>query len=114
MRKFILILVVLAIGFSASSNVIAVETLGIIGCGTWIKNRATPNQPTWSAVVDEFWLYGYLSGLAVGSNVDILKVHPDKDSLNLWMDNYCKKNPLNIVQEGANDLFVDLNKRMHK
>ena len=61
------------------------------------------------------WLMGYISGLSMELNATILKVDvlkdTDAESLFLWMDNYCKTNPLNTLSDGELELFVELIKR---
>jgi hypothetical protein len=60
-------------------------------CGQWINERdATGKKPgEWNSA----WLLGYLSGLAAGMGKDILK-EIESLSIYLWMDNYCRANPL--------------------
>jgi hypothetical protein len=103
--------VLFAIGFSANSN--ALSVYGGDSCGKWVKDRAEPNQPTLNAVIDEKWLIGFISGIVAGTNVDFLK-QTDPDSIYLWMDNYCKKNPLSTTLEGGEVLAIELTKRLKK
>ena len=70
-------------------------------CSQWLQR---PNKT---------WLIAYLSGLNYGSmnasitNKDALKgLSPGQ--IYLWMDNYCKANPLEDVAVGAWALYVDL------
>ncbi|MGO8755313.1 MAG: hypothetical protein ACLQHK_08790 [Gallionellaceae bacterium] len=106
--KFLrLMLVVFAIAFSASSN--AVVARGARSCQIWAKDRA---ENSILGVADETWLVGYLSGLAYGSNIDVLQA-ADNDSIFLWMDEYCKSHPLGNMTGGANRLFSQLKKKIH-
>ncbi|MDM0103750.1 hypothetical protein QTH97_02310 [Variovorax sp. J22R24] len=82
----------------------AVEARGMRSCGTWTKERAVQGVDHF---VSEAWLLGYLSGMAFVSSKNILK-GTDNDSLYLWMDNYCKANPLKDEADGANDLYFEL------
>ena len=59
------------------------------------------------------WLLGYLSGLASSSGVNILG-DKDEESIYLWIDNYCKANPLDTLSDGSNELFGEQEKKMHK
>jgi hypothetical protein len=58
---------------------------------------------------------GYLSGLAAmnpeSSEVDVLERLNSADQAFLWMDNYCKANPLKYVGTGANALYIELKLR---
>lgn len=69
-------------------------------CGQWFKNKE----------ISSTWLLGYLSGI----NAAISKGHDPLEKLNsaeqafLWMDNYCRNNPLQTVQIGANKLYKEL------
>ena len=75
-------------------------------CGKWISE----DDDNASHFAYEAWLFGYLSGVAYAVNKDILK-DTDRPSIELWMDNYCKANPLNKVYQGANDLYFELVKQ---
>ena len=84
----------------------AVSVRGAPSCGTWVKNR--PNHD-WSSLVDQSWLLGYLSGVAVAGNQDFL--HTDNDSLFLWIDNYCQGNPLDHLFDAGDALAKELTRR---
>jgi len=83
------------------------ETVTIKGsrsCGTWIQDRKIND-----AIDSETWVIGYLSGIAVSYNKDILR-NSDNSSLYLWIDNYCQKNPLNRISHAAKELANELAK----
>jgi hypothetical protein len=42
---------------------------------------------------------------------DVLEKVSSLDQMILWMDNYCKNNPLNSAAMGAVDLFLELSKK---
>lgn len=117
--KFLkLIWIVFAIGFSTNSNAVAIIGSSDTGCGLWIKNRVNQqtNQQTSinvNAIGAENWIIGYLSGIAVITNSDFL-IGVEAESIYLWMDKYCQKNPLNQIGDGGYDLAKELTKRMHK
>jgi hypothetical protein len=57
------------------------------------------------------WLVGYVSGL--NSAIAAPKENPlDRinsiEQIYLWMDNFCKKNPLQTVRDGGNALYREL------
>ena len=79
----------------------AVHIRGAYSCGDWIQGRIMDRSHA------EAWLIGYLSGRAVASDIDILKV-ADNPSLFLWMDRFCRANPLRDIQDGTLELIPEL------
>lgn len=83
---------------------------GANSCGMWIEQRAqdTTSRLT-RAVVLQGWIVGYLSGLASESgknfwgypNINSL----DNESVFLWIDNYCRANPLKHIDDAGDALF---------
>lgn len=77
-------------------------TIGVPDCGKWV-NSHTPSQ--------EGWLYGFLSGINIAlsrENHDPLGQTKSGDQIKIWMDNYCRANPLSDVVVGAFLLFNEL------
>lgn len=100
--KFLrLMLVVFTIGFSTNCNAITVR--GAPSCGNWFEDA--------TRIGSKHWLNGFLSGAAAQKGEDILGV-VDADSVFLWMDNYCRNNPLDSVFQGATKLTKELEKRI--
>ena len=94
----------LAISMAAHAN--EVEVRGSRSCGTWIQDRQ--DRRTGEASADEAWLVGYLSGIALaGSHGDFL-VAIDNASLFLWVDNYCRANPLKSTGTAGKTLAHEL------
>ena len=81
-------------------------SIGAYDCGQWFVKKE----------VAKAWLLGYLSGINAMLGDDKKKYDP-LDKLNsaeqafLWMDNYCKRNPLNTITTGALDLYLELQKK---
>jgi hypothetical protein len=98
-----------AAGFSANSNAVTVK--GMKRCGAWLKNHAAQPAPSSSAIADNAWLDGYLSGVAVARNIDFLK-GVDEDTVHIWMNNYCRSHPSDLIGYAADALSVELVKRM--
>jgi|APGre2960657404_1045060.scaffolds.fasta_scaffold45053_2 hypothetical protein len=77
-------------------------------CGSWLK----PENAT-KELINMSWLSGYLSGLNVGFSLDLRRkpfnyfegVTPGQ--IYLWMDNYCRANPLSGVIAGSVVLFIE-------
>jgi hypothetical protein len=103
-KTLIATLVLLYFGLAAQSAQ-AVETIGSRSCGFWISSKGkiegTQNQT---------WFIGFLSGIAVESDKDFLH-GTDNESLFLWLDNYCTKNPLQSITGGGYKLFLELAKQ---
>ena len=93
-----------------TAQAVTMTTLGSAPCGRWVEERAADG---WGALGDVRWLVGFLSGLAVESGVDVLP-GANSASLELWMDNYCRANPLANTGDGGIILFDELKARMKK
>ena len=85
----------------------AVAVRGDPSCGNWTEARATNAM---RSLANEFWLLGFLSALAIETERDFIS-GTDNPSLFLWMDNYCKENPLSHVSDGGYKLFRELVRR---
>jgi hypothetical protein len=93
-------LLIAVIATTLSNTVLAVTLIGSRNCDDWIKERT---------VVDEAWLVGFLSGINVtGVTNNALNKIQSASQIHLWMDNYCKANPLHTVSKGAYQLFDEL------
>ena len=87
------------------------QALGIRGsrsCGVLI---AEGKAETMGRIAAEAWLIGFLSGLVVATEKDVLQ-ETDNASLFLWMDNFCQREPLKNIAHGGAELFNKL--RMEK
>lgn len=107
MKRLKLLLISFTIAAAASSEA-SVLIRGAAKCGSWVSDRNVGGALT---AANEFWLLGYLSGLAVGARLDFMRT-ADPKSLELWMDNYCRNNPLDSIATGADALATELVKRM--
>jgi len=101
-RSALVLVAMLIVPFEAQ----AVKVFGNPDCGKWI------NQ---SNELHKAWLLGYLSGMtsAWEGTEDVLR-DLSADQAFLWMDNYCRRNPLEKVGAGAHVLFNELLSRMRK
>ena len=92
------ILASLAFGMAMASAQ-AVTYIGAYDCGEWFKRP-----------VAKAWLLGYLSGMnqmAAGYSGPLDRIGSAEQAY-LWMDNFCKANPLKTIRDGAIDLFTEL------
>jgi hypothetical protein len=100
MKRKILPITLLVSCLTVSMPVWAVTSLTIkdASCAAWLEARARNEQHQTA------WLLGYLTGVSVGANVDILKgVRPEV--IETWMDDYCRSNPQKRVTDGTSDLI---------
>jgi hypothetical protein len=94
---------VVAVGISsAASDSFGVTVRGSQSCGVWLSV-----QQKNARLQSETWLIGFLSGIAVALDSNFLK-GTDNESIFLWMDNFCRKNPLEQIGNGASELAVEL------
>lgn len=97
----------IATGMCAASGVQAATgdytVIGVPDCGAWIKE---PSRE------DKKWLVGYLTARnldnAIETKTNVLEKLDSAQQAFLWMDNWCKKNPLEDVGTGASTLFYEL------
>lgn len=113
-KKPHLILALLALGFiqpalGRDESVI----FGNRDCGIWLQK-----DNDYLRMGSEGWLLGYLSGQNMVLHTlknkkfgDALQKINSAKQIFLWMDNYCRANPLNDISTGANELMVELMKR---
>lgn len=86
-----------------STNANAIEVGGMVSCGTWIKESSVGVLRT----QNQLWLIGFLSGIAFGTNRDLLK-GVDKESIIVWVNNYCQSNPLDSTADAGAKLSNEL------
>lgn len=74
----------------------AATGFGVPDCGRWVSNKTT---------TDKAWLLGFISASSTYTdsyeNKDPYGKLPSAQQIYLWMDNYCKENPLTDVRSGA-------------
>lgn len=72
---------------------------GVVDCGKWVEGRSTS-----SAQILEGYVIGMMNGLALGSGVEFWFASGSKleaAQVHLWMDKYCRENPLSSVVTGT-------------
>jgi hypothetical protein len=77
-----------------ASNIAAYVVMtpsGPATCATWTQWRAPGANPTDREII-QYWAEGYISGLAAGSQHDVLGAFQLHD-LGAWLDRYCAANP---------------------
>jgi len=115
MRKNIYALLVAMVFLMLSEGAMAQANInftmfGSPDCGQWLNQKNTTHKT---------WLLGFLSGqnrvwlfwsrqTVKGELSDPLDKLNSADQAFLWMDNYCRANPLKLVSNGGIDLFTEL------
>src|SRR2546425_748369 len=113
-RLIVLVLVALSLeGLAKPALAVLTRGAGSSGCGEWVEARRSGTAGTPASINMEGWLLGFLSGAAYSSGKDTLR-NTDASSLFLWMDNYCKANPLKKVMDGAQELDFELEDSLNK
>jgi len=105
-------LVTVALTLALTSVAMAVQPIvrgaGARSCGAWISEEGGPYQ-----VENHEWLLGYISAFntyALTVDADVTQ-GIDIDGLYVWMDNYCRAHPLDLIQVAANALISELQHR---
>jgi len=99
------VLLALAVAISTAQ---VQEPRAIIGpmdfsCGKWVN---TPKDTSEHFQV-RYWILGYLSGNNMQSSVDFMRGR-DADGLTVWIDNYCRRNPLHAITRAMVELVKEL------
>lgn len=102
-----IVAIVTGMMLSPLMNASAITVAGGQSCGEWLKHRKNGG---WEAIVVQNWLMGYLSGVAMESNKDFLK-NAEGESIFLYIDQYCTKNPLERVRGAGDQLASELSKK---
>ena len=95
----------LAVGVCASAIGAPFTSFGAPDCGQWVNSPSLPRKG---------WLLGFMSGLSAQhadfrpSAKDPLDRVSSADQIYVWMDNYCKANPLKSVSNAGLELFDEL------
>jgi hypothetical protein len=104
MKKIVMIALLALITGAAHAQ----TQFGGVDCGRWVKTQSA---------VDKTWVAGFISGLNLQHGLD----HPNArdplskltsfDQVNVWLDNWCRENPLKNTSLGIYFLFDELKKK---
>jgi len=125
-------LVALAVVFSVSGTFVsAAKSQGVtqhgpasngilIGCGSWLEARAERSRQSsqnllLSESVYREWVMGFLSGVAwwksgYDDRTDLLR-GVERAGILVWLDNYCRANPLHNMSKAVIELVSHLEAR---
>ena len=97
--------------FSFNAFSASVEILGSRSCNKWMDEKSVANSTNdmnkVPVLITQSWFLGYLSGRADAAGKNFLKA-TDRDSIFVWLDNYCLANP----QAGLDKAGVDLARQL--
>jgi hypothetical protein len=100
------VLVTAAAGGASAENR-AMYGAGTTSCGQWQEYRTTGNKGMSFQL--EAWIDGYLSGFNVASTgPDYLANKPSNVAFYIWIDNYCRDKPLDIIVQAVGALKNEL------
>ncbi len=91
----------------------------LMGCGSWLEARAERSRPNNQQLllresVYREWVFGFLSGVSwqkSGDNRTDLLRGIERAGLLLWLDNYCRANPLHSMPTAVIELVSHLEAR---
>lgn len=87
----------------AKKAAVIAKRRGASSCSEWQQDRAgKATNDTETA-----WLIGYMAGIAVAKNHDILK-DENYQSLFSWVDDYCQSHPLEFVSDAGINLYIEI------
>lgn len=97
--------IVLLLSHSLSFGAVSTH-FGDYDCGEWFTKRT----------VAKAWLLGYLSGIKTKWQMRKKRYDPlsnlnSADQAYLWIDNYCKANPLKQLSAAGQLLYLELQKK---
>jgi hypothetical protein len=122
MRRFLAIVAagLLSMPARAASDDVFSSVVGSGGftCGQFIQYHEAPNNNAQMAVVVN-WVWGYLVAynhrgffdVTVGHPVSQV-VYPDEPTVLLFVEQFCRKNPLSTVMNATNALLKNLSGRV--
>ena len=76
---------------------------GKVDCGMWIDARSKRQ-----ALALEHYLLGLLNGMVMGSGIEFWRakgIEVSREQVNLWMDFFCRSQPLKSIEQGAPMLY---------
>ena len=91
--------------FGVAQPASGVTIFGRPDCGVWLSNQRE---------TDKAWLLGYLSRISLGEMGGLSGARDpfgkisSVEQIYIWMNNYCQKNPLKNVGDGAFSLYIEL------
>ena len=79
---------------------------GTASCGTWIAD--TTDFASKNA--DRAWVLGFLSGVNFSDRIGYIGKGTDAKGIFVWIDRYCKNNPMKTISSAATALVDEWDK----
>lgn len=84
---------------------------GTQGCGKYVAAIEDAKRgDTANLYLFVSWMQGFVSFASLKNDTDYLK-NVDRESIQLWLENYCKANPLDSFSIAVTDLLGTLMKK---
>ena len=93
-------------GGTAVTALVVMTPSGPATCATWREGRSPGINPVDKAAI-EYWVEGYLSGLASGSHKDMIGSFRH-DAIAGWLDRFCTANPQTKLPIAVHALAVQM------
>lgn len=100
-KYIVFLLILLAVSSKINAQGIVIIGTGQSSCGKWANAHETQKDMTVQ------WVAGYISGYGSYGKKPI-NIFPDYETINLWVDVYCKRNPTDIILLSASALIQHL------
>lgn len=97
---------------NAQAQPISVFSFQDTSCGSWVKSASDAGERQLYLL----WMRGFVSGYNAGSNdrTVTLDAMPNQETLVLYIDKYCQKNPLNPFFGAAFELVKEISQPVVK
>ena len=115
MKKYVLALVLFGYGSISFGAETYVGGVGASVCGSWSEARRGPM--TSKTVIQEQMTVSWVMGFVSAMNNEYAEQFPNftqhfkrigSDGVTGWLDNYCRANPINSVNDAAMSLVLEL------
>lgn len=104
--------VILLCGTQAANALSVITTVGTRDCKTWVNVQRHGSRRL--KLAERNWLYGFISGFAMGKLEDIIKTKTNPDTYRQWVTNYCSANPGQDSADAALALISELERNAHQ
>jgi len=104
--------VILLCGTQAANALTVITTVGTRDCKTWVDVQKHGSRQL--KLAERNWLYGFISGFAMGKLEDIVKTRTNPDTYRQWVTNYCVANPGQDAADAALALIGELERKTHR
>lgn len=95
-----------SLSVAAEDDPVPVHGFEDMSCGAWVKSQN--NEAVRAQYL--YWFRGFVSGYNHGSKTKqvAFEAMPNQETLSLYIDKYCRENPLHLFVGAAFDLVKEL------